>query len=119
MSLGKYWPLFALIQLVNLPLTVVGWGICLWPHLARASWLWWNEDDDAKIMSMSWWNQYTYIAWRNPVSNLRHIPGVSKPGRPLWLVQRTHNGVQQHRMAGWLGSTGYPVCQIFWSDGAW
>lgn len=116
-SLGRYWPLFVLIQLVNLPLAVVGWFLP--PPVAQMLWLWWNDDDAAMLDTMSMGAQYVYTAWRNPVSNLRHIPGVSKTGRPLWLKQRTHNGVQQHRMVGWLGSTGYPVCQLFWSDGAW
>lgn len=119
MSLGRYWPLFIAIQAINAALFLPGVLICLWPALAHDLWIFWNKDDEKKIDAMSWWDAYTYLAWRNPVSNLRHLPGVSKPGRPLQLQQRTKNGVQQHRMVGWLGSTGYPVCQLFWTDGAW
>lgn len=119
MALGKYWPLFILIQAVNALLFIPGTVVCLCPALAHDLWIFWNRDDEKMIEAMPWYKQYTYLAWRNPVSNLRHVWGVSKPGRPLCLKQRVHNGVQQHRMVGWLGSTGYPVCQIFWSDGAW
>ena len=119
MSLGRYWPLFALIQLVNAALFLPGVVICLSPALAHDTWIFWNKDDEKKIDAMSWWDAYTYLAWKNPVSNLRHIPGVSKPGRPLWLQQKTVAGQPFHRMVGWLGSTGYPVCQPFWSSGPW
>ena len=118
----KYIPLFLLIQLVNLCLAPLGWIVCLLPGIAHDTWIFWNSVDPPELFPLTprrWWNAYVWLAWRNPVSNLRLIPGVSKPGRPLWIQQRTKNGVQQHRMVGWLGTTGYPVCQILWSDGAW
>jgi hypothetical protein len=101
----RYALLFALIQLVNLPLMVAGWFLCLLPTVP---WLWWNDDDYALIRDMTYWRRYVYIAWRNPVANLRHVPGVSKVGRPLyyrtWLVK----GRQLYFKAGWM-SNGYPA----------
>ncbi len=102
----KYIPLYLLIQLVNLLLLPFGWVVCLWPSLAKASWIFWNSVNPP---TGSWWDQYVWLALRNPVSNLRLIPGVSRPGRPLWLKQFTIKGSPYYAMAGWLGTTGYPV----------
>jgi hypothetical protein len=103
------WGLFALIQLLNLPLMVVGWFLP--PPVAQMLWLWWNDDDAALIEPMSMGAQYIYLSWRNPVANLRHVPGVSAKGRPLyyrtWLVK----GRQLYCKAGWL-SDGYPCCSF-------
>ena len=77
----RYIPLFILIQLVNLILMPIGWIVCLWPALARASWIFWNSIDPP---TGSWAYQYYWLAWRNPVSNLRLVPGVSGTNRPLW-----------------------------------
>ena len=85
-----------------------GWLICLLPY-AAVPWLWSNDDDHLKINAMSRWGAYVYLAWRNPVANLRHVPGVSKVGRPLfyrtWLIR----GKEFYIKAGWM-SDGYPAC---------
>jgi hypothetical protein len=96
------WLLFALIQIVNIPLTVLGWFICLSPQLAKLSWLWWNNEDGAGS-NHTWWAEYVWLAWRNPVNNLRFVPGVSAKGRPLLYWS---NGRWYAKM-GWL-SDGYP-----------
>lgn len=93
--------LFILIQLVNLPLMVLGWFMP--PPVALMLWLWWNDDDDALLEGMSMGQQYIYLSWRNPVANLRHVPGVSAKGRPLWYWS---NG-KHYAKAGWM-SDGYP-----------
>jgi hypothetical protein len=102
----KYVPLFLLIQLVNIPLTVLGWFICLLPY-ANIPPLWQNRDDEALLDRMTPWQRYVYLAWRNPVANLRHVPGVSKAGRPLWIKNWTIRGKTYYAKAGWL-SDGYP-----------
>jgi hypothetical protein len=58
---------------------------------------------------MSKWDAYVYLAWRNPVANLRHVPGVSKVGRPLWYWSNQ----KYYAKAGWM-SDGYP-CLSFGS----
>lgn len=85
----KWWLWFAVIQLVNIPLMAMGWLICLSPAFAGKLWLWWN-DDDGTGPKEGWWDEYVWLAWRNPVANLRHVPGVSGPGRPLlyhWWIK--------------------------------
>jgi hypothetical protein len=99
----KYILLFSLIQLLNLPLMVLGWAICLLPY-SMVPWLWSNDDDHTLLSAMTWWQRYVYTAWRNPVANLRHVPGVSAKGRPLWYWS---NG-KYYAKAGWL-SDGY-IC---------
>lgn len=99
----KYVPLFVLIQLVNLLLLVLGLFVCLLPRFAKFTWLWWNNIDPPST-NQPWWPQYYWLALRNPVSNLRLVPGVSKPGRPLWYWS---NG-KYYAKAGWT-SNGYPV----------
>ena len=101
----KYLPLFLLIQAVNILLVPLGWVICLWPAAAKRSWLWWNSIDPPQG---SWWQKYVWLAWRNPVSNLRLIPGVSGAGRPLWYITWTMFGKQFYAKAGWTSNT-YPV----------
>jgi len=110
----KYIPLFLLIQLVNLLLWPIGLVVCLSPSLAKRSWIFWNSVNPP---TGSWWASYVWLALRNPVSNLRLIPGVSRPGRPLWLKSIVLSGKPYHAMAGWLGTTGYPVLSI--GTGAW
>lgn len=114
----KYIPLFLLIQLINIPLMVLGWfivALCVtatrrgwlrdWPHWA---WLWFNDEDGYGTIP-GWWGAFDWLALRNPVANLRHVRGVSKVGRPLyyrtWLVK----GRQFYVKAGWM-SDGYPAC---------
>ena len=96
----KYIALFVLIQLVNLPLMVAGWLLCL---LRPVPWLWNNTDDAELLSEMTYWQAYVYLAWRNPVANLRHVKGVSGKGRPLWYWS---NG-KHYAKAGWM-SDGYP-----------
>jgi hypothetical protein len=97
----KYILLFSLIQLLNMPLMVLGWFLCL---LRPIPWLWNNTDDTSKLSEMTYWEAYVYTALRNPVANLRHVPGVSAKGRPLWYWS---NG-KYYAKAGWL-SDGY-IC---------
>jgi hypothetical protein len=104
----NYIALFILIQAVNLPLMVMGWFICALPY-RFVPWIWRNDDDSALIAGMSNIARYLYIAWRNPVGNLRHVPGVSGKGRPLWYW----SNVKFYAKAGWL-SDGYP-CLSFGS----
>lgn len=108
----KYIALFVLIQLVNIPLMLAGWILCAFPE---PPWFWQNDDDMQLIGTMSYWRRYVYTAWRNPVANLRHVPGVSKVGRPLyyrtWLVKLpfgSDKGKQFYFKAGWM-SDGYPA----------
>ncbi len=100
----KYVPLFILIQLINLPLMLAGLVICLWPTFALYSHLWWNSDDPP---TGSWWHQYYWLAIRNPVANLRHVPGVSGKGRPLYYRNWIVKGRQFYFKCGWM-SDGYP-----------
>jgi len=102
----RYIPLFLLIQLANLCLFPLGLLVCLYPRLAKASWIFWNSVD---VPTGSWGSQYVWLALRNPVSNLRLIPGVSRAGRPLWNKQWLIRGTYYYAQAGWLGTTGYPV----------
>lgn len=97
----KYIALFILIQLVNIPLMAAGWFICLSPALAKTLWLWWNDDDPPALLD--WRHAYVWLAWRNPVANLRYVKGVSGKGRPLWYWS---NG-KHYAKAGWM-SDGYP-----------
>jgi hypothetical protein len=100
-----YTLLFILIQMVNLPLMVLGWFMP--PPVAEMLWLWWNDDDQALLEGMSMGQQYVYLSWRNPVANLRHVWGVSGNGRPLWWRHWTINGKVYYAKAGWM-SDGLP-----------
>jgi hypothetical protein len=81
MKILAWWLLFASIQIINLILIVPGFLICASPSLAKATWLWWNSDDGD--IGTTWLQRYVWLALRNPVSNLRHVRGVSGKGRPL------------------------------------
>lgn len=91
----KYIALFILIQLLNLPLMVLGWFICALPY-PMVPWLWRNDDDNQLLLLMGKWEEYVYIAWRNPVANLRHVKGVSGKGRPLWYKTWTIPKYEYH-----------------------
>lgn len=104
----RYVLLFLLIQLINIPLTILGWLTCLSPTMAYCLWLWWN-DEDGSGPGTTWWSKYVWLAWRNPVANLKHVPGVSGVGRPLWYWSNQ----KFYAKAGWL-SNGYP-CLSFGS----
>jgi hypothetical protein len=110
------WLFFALIQIVNLVLMVPGWFICLSPALAKASRLWWNTDDGA--FGATWWDRYVWLAWRNPVANLRRVPFVAGAGRPLlyrWWTTTPDDVKSGHYIkVGWeSGPPYYPVFQPF------
>lgn len=110
------WFLFALIQLVNLVLLPIGWLACLLPSLARASWIFWNDDDPP--LGFAWWKSYVWLAWRNPVSNLRRIRFVSGAGRPLiyhwWTKTPDDTKSGWYVKIGWeSGPPYYPVFQPF------
>lgn len=107
----KYIPLFILIQLVSLVLTLLGLPIVLiclfhyhhyaeWPKWA---WLWFN-DEDGFGPKRGFWNEFNWLAIRNSCNNLRYVRGVSKPGRPLWYWT---NG-KHYAKAGWEAGTGWP-----------
>lgn len=136
----KYIPLFTLIQLVSLVLTVLGLPICAalalganykcgppgskWHFAPNWAWIWDNDEDG---IAPHWynplvtpWKVFAWTALRNPCNNLRYVPGVSKPGRPLWLwtwtVPENHGpfwgggwpGKQFYFKAGWEAKTGWP-----------
>lgn len=138
----KYIPLFLLIQLASLILTVAGMPICLglsffvkanWAgptYFPAWAWLWDNEEDGVcppwYLMAFPnrplWLNVFIWTGLRNSVANLKHVPGVSKAGRPLfyrtWTTQANeYHGPfwgswpkapkQWYIKAGWM-SNGYP-----------
>lgn len=110
------WLFFALIQVVNLVLVPFGWIICLWPALAKFTWIFWNDDDGA--VGSTWWGRYVWLAWRNPVDNLRRIRGVAGAGRPLiyhWWTSTPGDVKSGHYIkVGWeSGTPYYPVFQPF------
>lgn len=74
-----------------------------WPKI---TWLFANDDDGIAYPGrpVTRWNVFVWTAFRNPVANLRHVPGVSAKGRPLWYWS---NG-KYYAKAGWL-SDGY-IC---------
>ena len=117
--------LFILIQAVNIPLAIVGIPICaalaaaavvepqynynkdkiifVWP---KSFWLWSNDEDGVMPPGYNTrWKMFVWTALRNPVNNLRFVPGVSKPGRPLWYWS---NG-KYYAKAGWAFTTGWPM----------
>jgi hypothetical protein len=98
------WLLFALIQLVSLALTPPGWFLCALPA-HRVPKLW--QNDDAVTLGMSRWQLYVYEGWRNPVSGLRNVPGVSGKGRPLYYRTWVLKGKQFYFKCGWM-SDGLP-----------
>ncbi len=126
----KYLPLFLLIQLASLVLTVVGIPVVAilagfqWVHFDHAeqtwhwpwwAWIWDNREDGVAPV---WYQKahptwstprlvFTWAALRNSCNNLRYVPGVSKAGRPLWHRTWHMFGKQFYAQAGWL-SDGYP-----------
>ena len=127
-----YIALFALIQFVSLILTVCGIPICavlawgkfskenritgLW-HWPRWAWLWDNDEDGVYphwyvVLNPQWSVarvEFMWTALRNSVNNLRFVPGVSKPGRPLFYRTWTARGRQFYAKAGWAAKTGWPM----------
>jgi hypothetical protein len=104
----KYIPLFILIQLVSLVLTIVGIPVIAalslfdavqwagvdgseqwarWHWKFKWAWIWDNDVDGVTgNFSYSPWEAFYWSAIRNPCNNLRFVKGVSKVGRPLWKV---------------------------------
>jgi hypothetical protein len=103
------WLLFALIQIVNLPLMILGIPVIAFDVIENEPipWIWENEDDPP---AANWtrWHTFKWLALRNPVANLRHIPGVSGTGRPLFYRTWTDFGKQFYVKVGWM-SNGYPA----------
>lgn len=110
----KYIPLFILIQLVNLPLMIVGFFIVPYDVIFNkpVPYIWENMDDTPQP-AWSKGRTIVWLAFRNPVANLRYIKGVSKTGRPLfyrtwfWTVGSWKK--QFYIKLGWM-SNGYPAC---------
>lgn len=103
---------FALIQLVNALLFVPGVFICLWPALARVSWIYWNSDDPPT--GWPWAHAYFWLGWRNNVANLRRVRCLAGPARPMlydwWggVAADVHSG--HYYKIGWeSGAPYYPV----------
>lgn len=114
----KYILLFVLIQLINIPLTIIGiplvaailalegkgLGLSVWPNWA---WLWFN-DEDGFGPKKGFLNEFVWLALRNPVANLRHVRGVSGVGRPLFYRTWLSFNKQFYVKAGWM-SNGFPA----------
>jgi hypothetical protein len=110
--MNKLWLKFALTQLVNVPLALIGLVVCLSPTVAMASWLWWN-DDDGSGPGTTWWSKYYWLAIRNPVDNLKHVERpfvVATPGGPLAYKTWTWFGKQWYYKIGYMPHEGYPAC---------
>lgn len=99
----KHVPLFLLIQLINALLFLPGVFICLSPALAKATWIYWN-DDDGSGPGTSWWSRYTWLAWRNPVDNLKHWKWTQRPG-PLYYRTWIVKGKQLYFKCGWMSDS--------------
>lgn len=118
MKKALWWLLYVLIEAINAPLMILGWFVCLWPALAKGTWLWWNVDDGDP--GKTWWTRYVWLAWRNPVADLRKIPGISGPDRPIlydWYGGTPEDLRSGHYYKiGWeSGPPYYPVFQPFGS----
>jgi hypothetical protein len=131
----KYIALFILIQLASLILTIIGLPICALcayalptrttasrvtgnPIVSFPKWAWlWSNDEDGVYptwyakLNPAWSKARTIFTWsalRNPVNNLRYVPGVSKKGRPLWRYTAVIGGKHLYCQCGWNGA-GQPV----------
>lgn len=129
----KYIPLFILIQLVSLVLQLVGLPVCAYLalcgnwrtqnnqplHFPKWAWIWDNQEDGVcpytyMRENLPWSISRVCFYWtalRNPVNNLRYVPGVSKVGRPLFYNTWTVLGKQFYVKAGWM-SNGFPACSF-------
>lgn len=129
MRQAKYVTLFALVQLAQLPLMIIGVPlIAVMAALKRYHidgmedhwddsfmWLWDNEQDGIDDMGpMNWATIFYWSALRNPVHNFGLVSWVNGAGkgRPLYyrtvLVKGKH---QFYFKAGWM-SNGYPCLSI-------
>ena len=95
---------FFVIEFVSVNLTVIGLFVCLLPY-RMVPWIWKNDIDQP---AGTRWQFYVWIALRNPVSNLRLVPEVSKIGRPYWRKTWGAKPGGFYAHAGWNAS-GYPV----------
>ena len=126
----KYIPLFILIQIVSLVLQIIGIPVVAylawfgsWQRQAKQplhfpawAWLWDNDEDGVlpysymrdNLSSSAELSCFIWTALRNSVANLKHVPGVSKVGRPLYYNTWTIGGKLFYAKAGWM-SNGYPA----------
>lgn len=95
----KYIVLFVILQLIFLALFIPGLVLCALPY-NMIPWMWRNDLDPIP--------NYVWLALRNPVSNMRLVPGVSKIGRPYWRKTWGAKPGGFYAHAGWNAS-GYPV----------
>jgi hypothetical protein len=74
------------------------------------TWIWGNLEDGivGPGMILTSWNAFYWSGLRNPVNNLRFVPGVSRVGRPLWRRTWGAKPGGWYAQAGWNDS-GYPV----------
>lgn len=130
-----YIALFILIQAASLVLAVIGLPICailawggfskvdsvtgLW-HWPKAFWLWDNDEDGVYpywyMHTNPNWSvariEFTWAALRNSANNLRFVPGVSKPGRPLFYRTWLTGSRQFYAKAGWAPARGWPMLSL-------
>ena len=107
--MNPLWLKFAVTQLVNIPLALLGLVICLLPY-GWVPWLWRNDDDGILLVDMGYWRRYSYEALRNPVDNLKHVKGVATPGGPLLYSTWYWRGKQFYYKIGYMPHEGYPAC---------
>lgn len=96
-------PIFWVIQFLNAQLLFLGWFICLCQPLAKFLWLWWNDEDGAK--GKTWWQRYTWLAWRNPVDNFKYVKWTQRPNGPLIYRTWEWRGRQFYYKVGWMSNT--------------
>lgn len=97
------------IQFLNAQLLLLGWFICLSPRLAKFTWLWWNDEDGAGPRP-GWWNQYCWLAWRNPVDNFKYVkwtqaPKNLKPEDWLKYKEFQWRGKLHYYKVGWMSNS--------------
>lgn len=95
-------PIFWWIQFVNAQLLPIGLIVCLSPKLAKASWIFWNDDDGA--VGDTWWQKYWWLAWRNPVDNFKHVKWTQAPYNikyKTWVWRSK----QYYYKVGWMSNT--------------
>lgn len=104
--------LMLLIQCVNLILLVPGIPVTAFDVLFNEPepWIWYNSTDQPQP-SWSKWYTFYWLALRNPVANLRLVPGVSGTGRPLFYRTWTWFGKLFYAKVGWM-SNGLPACSF-------
>lgn len=87
------------------------------------AWLWWNDEDGAG-KDPRFWKQWIWLAWRNPVDNIKYSKGVANVGGFLWYktwfwwIPTWNEGIefkqkQYYYKIGYLPNNGYPCLQPF------